>query len=227
LPSVAAGKIGSADRSGKQRIAGKQQLLPREEEADATRCVSWGVNHFSRQGGEANGQAIVGAGVRRRYFGRGNAEPTGLHLHRPQQTEILFIEKNRRSGHLLKQGRSAYVVDVSVGDDNLPQGEAMLLQPGEDLRNVVSGIDDDGVMRSLIAQDGAIAAQRSYGKTFEDHLPILDADYNAAMRIYATVGAFLCNGVADSRGGPLDPAAPGSLAQSPALTWTVSRAWLE
>ncbi len=102
-----------------------------------------------------------------------------------------MIEKHRRSGHLLKQGRSAYVVDVSVGDDNLPQGEAMLLQPGEDLRNVVSGIDDDGFMRSLIAQDGAIAAQRSDRKTFEDHVPILDADYNAAMRIYATVGAFL------------------------------------
>jgi hypothetical protein len=166
-------------------------MLRGEEEADATRCVSWSVNHFSRQGGEANGQAVVGAGVRRRYFGRGDTEPTGPHLHRPQQTEILLIEKHRRSGHLLKQGRSAYVVDVSVGDDNLPQGEAMLLQPGEDLRNVVSGIDDDGVMRSLIAQDGAIAAQRSDRKTFEDHVPILDADYNAAMRIYATVGALL------------------------------------
>ena len=102
-----------------------------------------------------------------------------------------MIEKHRRSGHLLKQGRSAYVVDVSVGDDNLPQSETMLLQPGEDLRNVVSGIDDEGVMRTLIAQDGANAAQRSDGKTFEDHVPILDADYNAAMRIYATVGALL------------------------------------
>ena len=145
-----------------------------EEETYAARRVTWGVQHFSRQRGEPDGQTIVGAGVRRRDDGRGNTEPAGLHLHRPQQPEILLIEKHRRSGHLLKQRRSAHVVDVRVGDDNLAHGKAMLLQPGEDLRNVVSGIDDDGLTRNLIAQDGAIAAQRTDGKGFQDHVPILE-----------------------------------------------------
>ena len=84
---------------------------------------------------------------------------------------------------------------MSVGDDNLPQGQAVFLQPGEDFRNVVSGIDDHGFMRCLIAQDGAIAVQRTDGKAFEDHVPRITwkdhAGYNAAMRIYAAVGALL------------------------------------
>ena len=106
-------------------------------------------------------------------LGCGNPEPAGLHLHRAQQTQILLVEKYRRPGCFLKQDRSAYVVDMGMGDDDLAQGEAMLLQPGENLRNVVSGIDDDGFMRNLVAQDGAIAAQRANGKTFKDHAIIL------------------------------------------------------
>ena len=62
---------------------------------------------------------------------------------------------------------------MSMGDDNLAQGEAMLLQPGENLRNVVSGIDDDGFVSNLVAQDGAVAAQRADGKTFKNHSFIL------------------------------------------------------
>jgi hypothetical protein len=61
------------------------------------------------------------------------------------------------------------MVDVGMGDDNLAQGEAMLLQPGENFRNVVSGIDNDGFVGYLVAQDGAIAAQRANRKTLKDH----------------------------------------------------------
>ena len=52
--------------------------------------------------------------------------------------------------------------------------EAMLLQPGENLRDVVSRIDDDGFVGGLVAQDGAIAAQWTDGKGLEDHVLILE-----------------------------------------------------
>ena len=31
------------------------------------------------------------------------------------------------------------------------------------------GIDDDGFVSDLVAQDGAVAAQRADGKTFKNH----------------------------------------------------------
>jgi len=43
LPSVAARQIGSADRPGKQRIAGQQQIFRRKMQADAALRVSWRV----------------------------------------------------------------------------------------------------------------------------------------------------------------------------------------
>jgi hypothetical protein len=91
------------------------------------------------------------------------------------------------------------MVDVSMGDNNLTQRESMLLQPGEYLWNIVSRIDDDGLAGDLIAQNGAVAAQWTDGKTLQDHDSILgdgsekarNAGYNRAMRIYAAIGALL------------------------------------
>ena len=118
--------------------------------------------------------AVVCTCIGRRDLGCGNAEPAGLHLHRAQQFEVMLIEKHRRPGHFLKQGRSAHVVDMSMSDDDLAQGEAMLLQPGENLRKVVSRIDDDGFVGKLVAQDGAIAAQWTDRERLKDHVLILE-----------------------------------------------------
>ena len=65
------------------------------------------------------------------------------------------------------------MIDVSVGDDDLAQVEAMLLQPGENLWNVISRIDNDGFTRNLVAQDGAVAMERADWKAFKDHDYIL------------------------------------------------------
>jgi hypothetical protein len=96
-----------------------------------------------------------------------------LHFHRVQQTQVMVIEKYRRAGRLLKEERSTHVVDMGMGDDNLAQGEATLMQPGKDLWNVVSRIDDDGFLGSLVTQDGAIATQRANRKSLKDHALIL------------------------------------------------------
>ena len=60
------------------------------------------------------------------------------------------------------------MVDMRVRNDNLAQGQAVFLKPGENFGDV-SGIDDDGFVRNLVAQDGAVASQWTHGKAFKDH----------------------------------------------------------
>jgi hypothetical protein len=65
------------------------------------------------------------------------------------------------------------MVDMSMSDNDLAQGQTVLPQPGEDFRDVISGINDHGFVRNLVAQDGAIAVQRTNGKGLKDHSLIL------------------------------------------------------
>ncbi len=62
---------------------------------------------------------------------------------------------------------------MGMSNENLAQGQAMFLKPGENFGNVVSGIDDYGFVRNLVAQDGAVAVQRTHGEAFKDHAVIL------------------------------------------------------
>ena len=51
------------------------------------------------------------------------------------------------------------MVDMSVSDDDLAQGQAVLLQAGENFGDVIPGIDDDGFMGDLVAR--MVQLQRS------------------------------------------------------------------
>ncbi len=148
-------------------------MLRREVKADAARRMSWRMQHLGRQGREADRQAIVCACIRGCYLGRGNTEPARLHLHHAQQTQVLLVEKHRCPSGLSEQGRAAYVVDMGMSDDDLAQGEAMLLQPGEDFGDVVPGIDNQGFVRDFVSEDGAIATERTDGKALKDHRSIV------------------------------------------------------
>jgi hypothetical protein len=177
-------------------------MLLREEKTDAALGVSRRVQYLGRQIGKAEGQAIVGTGIRGRDFRRGNTKPTSLHLHHAQQVQIPLVEKHRCPGRFLQQSRSAYVIDMGMSNDNLAQGQAVFLKPGENLGNVVSGVDDHGFAGNFVAQDGAVAAQWTYGKAFKDHSSILGLDLEinfdgcwrwvqCGMRVYAAAGALL------------------------------------
>jgi hypothetical protein len=180
LTSIPTGQIGPPDGPGEQGIAGKQQVLFRKEQADAARRVPRGMQHLGPEAGKTERLAIVRATVRRCHLGRLDTEPTGLHLHHAQQLQVLLVEIHRRPGCLSKLGGSAYMVDMCMGHDNLAQGEAVLPEPGENFRDVVSRVDDHGFVGSLVAQDGAIAAQRTDGKGLKDHSLILEASFQWA-----------------------------------------------
>jgi hypothetical protein len=81
---------------------------------------------------------------------------------------VLVIEDGCCS-ELLETVGSCDVVDVGVGDDDLFDGEVVFSEEGEDAGDVVAGIDDDGFMGDLVAEDGAVALERADGDGFEDH----------------------------------------------------------
>ena len=100
---------------------------------------------------------------------RGHAEPRSLHVEHLQQRVVILIEQDRRAGQRAQLHRSADVIDVGVGDDDLLHLQFMLADDGENVFNVVARIDDHGFMRGLIADDRAVALQRADGKDLMYH----------------------------------------------------------
>ena len=77
---------------------------------------------------------------------------------------------------LLELERAAYVVDVRVGHDDLLELEARLGEALMNARDIVAGVDDDGLVGLFIAEDGAVAGERADGKGLEDHGSIVGAE---------------------------------------------------
>ncbi|MCU1224501.1 MAG: hypothetical protein JWQ42_2594 [Edaphobacter sp.] len=74
---------------------------------------------------------------------------------------------------MLEELGSGDVVDVGVGDDDLLDGEAVLLEDADDAGYLVTRIDDDGLAGYLVTKDGAVALEKAYGEDFVDHDVIL------------------------------------------------------
>ena len=64
---------------------------------------------------------------------------------------------------------SGNVVDVGVGDDDLFDGEAVGGEDGHNAGDVIAGVDDDGFVGVLVAQDGTVALQRTDWEDLVDH----------------------------------------------------------
>jgi len=67
---------------------------------------------------------------------------------------------------------SGDVVDVGVGDDDLLDGEAMLLQEGDDAGDLVAGVDDDGFAEVSSPRMEQLHWRRPTGG-FRDHRPMI------------------------------------------------------
>ena len=66
------------------------------------------------------------------------------------------------------------MVDVGVGDENLLELEAELGEAAVDAAHLVAGIDDDGLVGLFIAQNRAVAGQRTDRKGLKDHASIVE-----------------------------------------------------
>ena len=169
------GKVGTANGSGKEGVAGNQFLFSRKIQADAAFGVAGSVKNVGAVRSGSDGLSGVKAVVNFDFPGRGHADPGGLHIEHLEQGVIVLIEKNRGTRRGAKLHGPAHVVDVRVGDDDLADLQIVLLNEGENVVDVVSGIDDHRLARALIADDGTVALQRADGKYFVDHLFIVTA----------------------------------------------------
>lgn len=62
---------------------------------------------------------------------------------------------------------------MSVGDDDLLDGEAVPLERADDAGDLVARVDDDGFAGGFVTQDGAVALEKTYGEDFVNHDVIL------------------------------------------------------
>ncbi len=85
------------------------------------------------------------------------------HLVKPQ---IVGVHVDGGVGGLLDAVQADHVIDVRVGDDDGADFQMMALENFENFFGVVSGIDDDGVVRFRVSDDVAIALQHADGKNF-------------------------------------------------------------
>ena len=118
----------------------------------------------------AAGQRLVVAQplVRRRYRRIGHAEHLALHFQVFPQRLVGLVQVQRGAGQLLEPARGEEMVEVRVSVDDAHQGQAMMLQAGEDLLLVPARVDDDGVLADRVTDQGAVALQGADGEGFAD-----------------------------------------------------------
>ncbi|MGA9875485.1 MAG: hypothetical protein WBQ21_06730, partial [Solirubrobacteraceae bacterium] len=103
-------------------------------------------------------------------------EPAGLDVHHVDQREVELVVEDGSASEFFEALGSGDVIDVGVGDDDLPEGELVLLEQLDDAGDVVAGIDDDGFAGGFVAKDGTVALERAYDKDFVDHAFRVKAD---------------------------------------------------
>jgi len=126
LIRVAAGEVGAADAAGEKSVAGYDHLERDEVETDGALRVAGGMEDVGGIVFEADHQAVVEALVGRSCFGDGTAsDPGSLLVHHGEQGKVAFVEQDGCAGEALELERSADVVDVGVGDEDLLELEAV------------------------------------------------------------------------------------------------------
>ena len=144
-----------------------------EVEADTAFGVAGGVEDVTGEAIYGDDLAVIEGVVGVGDRGGGDAEPGGLFVHDFDLGEVVLIEEDWGSGELLEAVGAGDVVDVGVGDEDLLDDKVVLGEEGEDEGDVVAGVDDDGFVGGLVAEDGAVALERPDGDDFVDHeLPL-------------------------------------------------------
>ena len=159
--SIAAGQIGAADGIAKESVAGDQLLFLRNPEAQATLRVAGSEQYLEIYAAELKDRAVRGEDVNLHLRRGGDAEPAGLEVEHVELGAIAFVHIDRRASQRAQLRRSGHVIDVAVSNDDGLRLELMAVEDGRDLGNIVSGIDNNRLMRFLVAENRAIAVQRA------------------------------------------------------------------
>jgi hypothetical protein len=82
---------------------------------------------------------------------------------------VIFVHIDGRAGGLLQLRGAADVIDMCVRDDDGFDAQRVAPEDFQDLGDVVAGIDNDGCVRLLVAEDGAVALEHSDRQNFMNH----------------------------------------------------------
>ena len=162
-------QIGPANAAREQRVAGNQQFLRGEIQADAALGMAGGVQNIRGQASGAQALVVVEAGVDLDPPGRGHAEPRCLHVEHLQQRIVVLIKQDGSARLRPQFHRPANMIDVGMGDDDLFHLQLVPPDDREDVFDIVARIDDHRFARGFIADDRTIALQRADGKDFVNH----------------------------------------------------------
>jgi hypothetical protein len=166
---VASGKVSAADGAGEEGVSSEQEGLGGKVEADGAFGVARSMEDGAGERSEGDAFAVVEGVVGVFDGGGGDTEPGGLLVHDFDLGEVVLVTEDGGSGELFEAMGASDVINVGVGDKDLLNGEFVSGEEGEDAGNVVTGIDDDGLAGGLVAEDGAVALERTYWDCFKDH----------------------------------------------------------
>jgi hypothetical protein len=82
-----------------------------------------------------------------------HSHPGCLNVEQFQQGMVVLVHQDRSASGGLELHGSAYMVNVGVGYHDLRQLQVLLDQDGENLVNLVTGINNHGLMGLFIADD--------------------------------------------------------------------------
>src|SRR5687767_15846995 len=99
---------------------------------------------------EAQSVTLYDGCVDRRALRRFHPQPNSLIVDVIVEPLVVPVHVNRRSSGLLELGRPPDVIDMGVRDYDGFYLKSVALEDSKDARNVVTRIDHDGVMGSLV-----------------------------------------------------------------------------
>src|SRR3954453_18025307 len=115
------------------------------------------MENVERQFADADLLALVQPPVRRKVAYAGHAETAAAGLDIVEQIFVRLVRPlDRHSQRVAQFGGPADVIDMTMGEPDLLDVDAGLLDRGQDLRNVAAGVDHDRLPRDLAPQQRAI-----------------------------------------------------------------------
>jgi CheY-like chemotaxis protein len=170
---VTAGKIRSANRSGKQRVADEQVFssfpLTANLQADAAGTVPWRMMRPRLAGSESNRLARRVEDVNRRW----RLAPQAEHLTRFDrpfiEKQIVGVEVNRHVQGTFRRCHAGDVIDVRVRQQDVANRKGVPLGKRQQAADLVARIDEHGLTRRLAADNEAVFHEGTNGLSLNYH----------------------------------------------------------
>ena len=131
-----------------------------------------GVNHAGEKVAPLEDVAFLEELVDFGQLGAADAKKGGLHFHAAVERKIIGVHHDRRASVLIELGEAADMIDVRMGTDDGFDLKLVAAEQAKDTFDFIAGIDDDGLERAWITDDGAVALQHAHRKLEIDHLRV-------------------------------------------------------